>query len=275
MSRQVVDRIALASTFLFVPGDKPDRFPKAFSSGADLVIIDLEDAVASHSKSDALRNALYALEGKGVPEDFHTLIRVNGHPQEIRALSGASRERLDGIVIPKAEHSAQITEITSILGDEVPLIALIETAKGVINALEIVGHPSVRRVAFGAVDFAADVESNASEVHDFARAQLVIASRAHGKPAPIESPSAEFRDLAQVEKNAKRARLLGFGASLCIHPAQIAPAKAGFLPSPEEVEWAQRVISLEGGAAQMDGMMVDKPLVDRAKTILARELEGK
>jgi citrate lyase subunit beta/citryl-CoA lyase len=275
MSAEVMDRLTLATTFLFVPGDKPDRFAKAFSSGADLVIIDLEDAVAPDLKTNALNNALGALEGKGVPEGFHALIRVNGNPEELRALSNAPRQRLDGIVLPKAEYAQQISEVNSLVGEPLRVIALIETAKGVCNALEIAGHSSVTRIAFGAVDFAADVESNAYEILDFARAQLVVASRAHGKPAPIESPTTTFKDLAQVEENAARARSLGFGATLCIHPAQIAPAKAGFVPSPEEIDWAQQVVSLEGGATQIDGMMVDKPLVDRAKTILARAHEGK
>ena len=275
MSQEAVDRLALASTFLFVPGDKPDRFVKAFSSGADLVIIDLEDAVAPDSKSDALSNALNALEGKGMPEGFHALIRVNGDPEELRILSATRRERLDGIVIPKTESAQQITEVLALVGESTAVIALIETARGVSNALEIAGHSAVTRLAFGGIDFAADVESNAKEVHDFARAQLVIASRAHGKPAPIESPSTSFRDLALVQKNAARARSLGFGATLCIHPAQIAPAKAGFVPSQEELDWAQQVVALEGGATQIDGMMVDKPLVDRARAILARANEGK
>lgn len=264
-----VTRVTNASTFLFVPGDRPERFDKALGAGADLVIIDLEDAVAPENKSAALGSTLAALAGDGVVADFSALVRVNGR-EDARAITNGATDRLIGIVIPKAEDPAEISAIADALPAHCAVVALVETALGVANARAIAAVPRVTRLAFGAIDFAADVDATASAVFDSARAALVIASRAENKPAPIESPSTNFTDLSAAESDARAARAMGFGGKLCIHPAQIGPTTAGFAPSADEIEWATRVVGLEGGAVQLDGTMVDKPVVDRARRILAR-----
>jgi citrate lyase subunit beta/citryl-CoA lyase len=264
-----VTRVADASTFLFVPGDRPERFDKALGAGADLVIIDLEDAVAPENKSAALDSTLAALAGDGVDSGFNVLVRVNGL-DDARAITNGATGRLIGIVIPKAEDPAEISAIAAALPAHCAVVALVETALGVANARAIAAVPRVTRLAFGAIDFAADVDATASAVFDAARAALVIASRAENKPAPIESPSTNFTDLSAAESDARAARAMGFGGKLCIHPAQIAPIRAGFEPTDDEIEWATRVIGLDGGAVQLDGAMVDKPVVDRARRILAR-----
>lgn len=265
----IATRVADASTFLFVPGDRPERFDKAFGAGADLVIIDLEDAVAPDNKSAALSSTLAALAGEGVVADFSALVRVNGRDDAI-AVAQVDSSRLVGVVIPKAEDPAEISVIAAALPVHCAVVALVETALGVANARAIAALPRVTRLAFGAIDFAADVDATAPAVFDAARAALVIASRAENKPAPIESPSTNFTDLEAVESDARAARAMGFGGKLCIHPAQIAPITAGFAPTVDEIEWATRVIGLDGGAVQLDGAMVDKPVVDRARRILAR-----
>lgn len=258
-----------ATTFLFVPGDRPERFDKAFGAGADVVIIDLEDAVGPNNKASALESTLAALAGDGVAADFRALVRVNGGDDEIAALAAATSDRLLGIVIPKAEEPQAVDAIARRFPG-VAVVALIETARGVANARDLAELPRVTRLAFGAIDFAADVDATAASVFDYARAQIVVASRAAGKPAPIESPSTNFTDTDSIEADARAARAAGFGGKLCIHPAQLAPVGAGFAPTAEDIAWATRIVGLEGGAVQLDGAMVDKPVVDRAKRILAR-----
>ncbi|MFM6968016.1 MAG: HpcH/HpaI aldolase/citrate lyase family protein [Microbacteriaceae bacterium] len=268
-----VTLVADALTFLFVPGDRPERFDKAFGAGADVVIIDLEDAVAPENKANALASTIAALAGDGVDDNFLALVRVNDR-EDAAALVAGPTDRLVGVVIPKAESSREIAAIVDKLPADCAVIALIETALGVASAREIAELPRVTRLAFGAIDFASDVDASAPAVFDAARASLVIASRAANKPAPIESPSTNFTDLESVESDARGARAMGFGGKLCIHPAQLAPVAAGFAPTADEVEWANRVIGLDGGAVQLDGAMVDKPVVDRARRILARS-EGR
>jgi citrate lyase subunit beta/citryl-CoA lyase len=259
-----------ATTFLFVPGDRPERFEKAFRSGADAIIIDLEDAVGPADKETALENTRQALAGDNLPEDFAALVRIND-ASDVARLVAAPFDRLLGIVIPKSESVDEIDAVCALLPASTPVVALIETARGVSNAHSIADHPRVSRLAFGAIDFAADVDATAELVFDVARAGLVMASRSAGKPGPIESPTPRFDDVQFVEAEARRARTLGFTAKLCIHPAQIEPVHKGFAPTEAEIEWATRIVSLDGGAVQLDGAMVDKPVVDRARAILERE----
>lgn len=262
--------VSNATTFLFVPGDRPDRFDKAFGAGADAVIIDLEDAVALSNKPLAREATLTALHGVGVDTDFRALVRVTGDDAEVDAIAAVAGERLLGIVIPKAEDPEVIQSIASKFDDGIAIVPLIETARGLANARALAELPRVCRLAFGAIDFAADVDATAPAVFDYARAQIVVASRAAGKTAPIDSPSTVITDLGSVESDARHARAMGFDGKLCIHPAQIAPVSAGFAPTPDEIEWARRIVELEGGAVQFDGAMVDKPVVDRAIRILSR-----
>ncbi|MEY4313286.1 MAG: Citrate lyase subunit beta-like protein [Actinomycetota bacterium] len=269
MSTDVVTTVAEATTFLFVPGDRPERFGTAFDTSADVVIIDLEDAVAPENKTAALTATVAALGGEGVPSDFRALVRVNTI-DDIPALVAAGTSRLLGVMIPKADGVAALDAVADALPAGLAVVALIETARGVADARAIAEHPRVTRLAFGAIDFSADVDATAPAVLDHARAALVIASRVAELPAPVESPSTNFTDLDSVESDARHARSLGFGGKLCIHPAQLAAVATGFAPTDDEVEWATRVVSLDGGAVQLDGVMVDKPVVDRAKRILAR-----
>lgn len=258
-----------ATTFLFVPGDRPERFEKAFRSGADAIIIDLEDAVGPADKEVALANTRLALAGENLPDNFAALVRIND-VSDVEQLAAGLLDRLLGIVIPKAESVGMVDDVCAVLPATTAVIALIETARGVSHAQSIANHPRVSRLAFGAIDFAADVDATAELVFDVARAQLVIASRSAGKPGPIESPSPRFDDTVFVEAEARRARELGFTAKLCIHPSQIVPVNSGFAPTEAEIEWATRIVSLESGAVQLDGAMVDKPVVDRAIAILER-----
>lgn len=276
-------RPADAVTALFVPGDRPDRFAKAAAADPDLVVIDLEDAVSPKAKEAALEAVLSALSPGNA---LCALVRVNAvgtgtYAGEVGALAGLAARPghgLIGVLLPKAEDPAVLAGLISSLppspssrggGGGLAVVPLVESALGVLRAFELASVPGVTRLAFGALDFTLDISADLdSAAVAQARAQLVIASRAAGIAAPLDSPSPDVRDLERVLASAREARSAGFGGQLCIHPAQLAPVRAGFAPSAAEVEWAWAVIGAEGGAVQVDGRMVDRPLVERARRIL-------
>ncbi|KGJ79403.1 citrate lyase beta chain [Cryobacterium roopkundense] len=265
-----------AITALFVPGDRPERFRKAIASAADVVIIDLEDAVAPEAKADALAAILQHLAPG--PDTVHALVRVNAERSAtlaaelaaLRDLAARPGHGLLGLVVPKAENPELLREISAKFTG-LALVALIESALGVQNAPELARVPGVTRLAFGAIDYALDIDAGPGDrVLDYARSAIVVASRAAGLEGPLDSPSVQIRDAGVVAESAALARQFGFGGKLCIHPAQLEPVAAAFRPTPAEVEWAHSVIGATGGAAQVDGQMIDRPVMLRAERILAR-----
>lgn len=261
--------IETAVTALFVPGDRPDRYAKAVGSGADAVIIDLEDAVAPEAKESARDAVLTALTSG----DLHALVRINSSESawsafDVAALSGLADDHgLAGVMVPKAADPEFLAEVAVVLG--CPVVALVESALGVARVRDLAGAAGVARLAFGALDFAADVGSDVDAITgQVARAEVVIASRAAGLPAPLESPSTDLRDLGRVEASSRAARALGFGGRLCIHPAQLAPVRAGFAPTASEVEWARGIVVAGAGVERVGDQMVDRPVLERARRIL-------
>jgi citrate lyase subunit beta/citryl-CoA lyase len=252
---------------LFVPGHRPDRFEKAAASGADAVIIDLEDAVPVDAKDQA-RAALRA--------DFFSgpvLVRINavGSPWHDDDLAAVSRLPVAAVVAPKAGDTAALGAIVGVLGVEKPVIALVETALGLAHARSIAATPGVARLAFGSIDFSADLGcAHTREALLFARSEVVLASRLAGLPAPLDGVTTSVDDIARVADDARYARDLGFGGKLSIHPRQIEPIRAGFLPDASEIAWARKVLASESGATVVDGGMVDEPVRIRARSILAR-----
>lgn len=260
--------IEAAVTALFVPGDRPDRHPKAAASGADLVIIDLEDAVAPAAKETA-RTATIASLGSG---GLRALVRINAagsawYADDLAALAALDDDHgLVAVMVPKAEDPTSLAEVAA-AGR--PVVALIESALGVTRAGDLAPVPGVARLAFGALDFAADVGSDVDAVTgQVARAQVVIASRAAGLPGPWESPSTDLRDLARIEETSRAARRLGFGGRLCVHPAQLIPVRAGFAPTEAEIAWARQIVVAGEGVERIDDQMVDRPVLERARRIL-------
>ncbi len=269
-----VEAIALA---LFVPADRPERFLKALASGADAVILDLEDAVSPDRKGAAraaLADARDVLDGAA----GRVLVRVNavGTPWHRDDLSAAAAFPLAGVVLPKAESAADVAEAARVAG--VPAVALIESARGLAAVRDTAR--AAARLAFGSIDFAGDLGCAPSrEALLGARAELVLASRLAGLAGPLDGVTTAYGDAAAVEDDARYGSLLGFAGKLLIHPAQVAPARAGFLPSTEERAWAERVLAggRDGGAVAVDGAMVDAPVRLRAETILRRvdAMEGR
>jgi citrate lyase subunit beta/citryl-CoA lyase len=267
--------VELARTFLFVPGTRPERFAKAAATAADLVIADLEDAVAEEEKASARSAVAQWLAAEG-----RAAVRVNGtasphHREDIAALAGLPG--LVAVVVPMADDPAALASLHEQLGEGVAIVALIETALGLVRVQELAAAPGVRRLAFGHLDFAADLDASTDdETMLLARSTLVLASRAAGLPGPVDGVTTALDDPAVTTADAGRARRLGFAGKLCIHPRQVALVNAAFSPSEEDVAWARRVIEAAGagGAVRVDGHMVDAPVLLKAQAILARSQEN-
>ncbi|MFJ5956384.1 HpcH/HpaI aldolase/citrate lyase family protein [Paenarthrobacter sp. NPDC092416] len=264
-----------AVTALFVPGDRPERFAKAAAAGAGVVIIDLEDAVAPTNKAAALAAVVDSLRGG----DVRALVRVNPadsatHDAEISVLLGLTAGEghgLLGIVLPKADDPQLLAELRARFPGDLALVPLVESAAGLMHAFGLACVPGVTRLAFGAIDFALDVDGSGEDRFlDHARSHLVVASRAAGIAAPLDSPCVDIQDEGKIAESALLARKFGFGGKLCIHPRQVPTVVAAFVPSEAEVAWAHSVIGAEGAAVQVDGQMIDRPVTDRAKRILAQ-----
>ena len=248
---------------LFVPGDRPERFAKAAASGADAVILDLEDAVAVAAK-DAARDALTTDF-----TDLPVIVRINaaGTPWHRADVAAVERLPVAAVMLPKSERVEDIAPLAA----GRPVIALIETVAGLAQARALAGSGHVARLAFGSVDYAADLGcDHVPEALAAARAELVFASRLAGLPAPLDGVTTALDDSGTVEADTRRARALGFGGKLAIHPRQIAAILDGFRPQPGEVDWAQRVLASGDGAVMVDNAMVDEPVRIRARAILRR-----
>lgn len=254
-----------ARSYLFVPGDRPERFAKAAKSDADAVIIDLEDAVASDGKD----RARAALRG-----DFGSppiLVRVNGigtpwHEADMAALAGHG---FAAVIVPKAEGSNAFDALCAAAA--LPVIALIESGRGLADARRIAHTRNVAGIAFGSVDFCADLGcAHTREALLAARSELVLASRLAGLAAPIDGVTTIIDDAALIADDTRHARDLGFGGKLCIHPRQIEAVHTGFAPSEAEIAWARKVLASGDGAVALDNVMVDEPVRIRARATLRR-----
>jgi citrate lyase subunit beta/citryl-CoA lyase len=250
---------------LFVPGDRPERFEKAAVSGADAVIIDLEDAVAAEAK-DKARASL-----RGGFASLPTLVRVNGigTPWHEADMAGLGGHEFAGVIVPKAEASDAFGELCA--SSQIPVVALIESARGLADARRIAATGNVVRLAFGSIDFCADIGcAHIREVLLAARSEMVLASRLAGLVAPIDGVTVAIDDAALIASDARHARDLGFVGKLCIHPRQIKAIRSGFAPDQAEIDWAHRVLASGDGAVSVDGAMVDEPVRIRARSILRR-----
>lgn len=254
---------------LFVPASRPDLFDKAVASGADAVILDLEDAV-SRSDKPLARTYLRKLG------EVETLVRINAigtawHDDDVAAVNHL---RPDAVIIPKCEAGAAFDRLLSQL--TMPVVALVETARGVVTAREIAASSGVARLAFGSVDYSADLGC----AHDrapllVARSKLVLASVLAGLVPPLDGVTLATSDLEAVASDARYAQSLGFGGKLAIHPRQIAPIREALRPSEAEIEWAHRALETGDGAVAIDGLMIDEPVRARARAILRAQRKPK
>ena len=260
-------------SYLFVPGNRPERFEKARQSGANAVIIDLEDAVQSTHK-DLAREAVASWLSPTRP----VYVRINavGTPWFERDLEVVGLPGVLGVVLPKAEHPEQIAEVAARLTGEARVLPLLETALGAWNVRALAQAPRVERLAFGSVDFQLETGiSGDQEELLYARSRLVLASCIAAILPPLDGVTMAFDDLIRLRDDVARARRLGFGGKLCIHPKQVETINRGFAPTDAERAWARRVLSTTqatgAGALQLDGELIDRPVIERARAILAQE----
>ncbi|TDN59211.1 CoA ester lyase [Paraburkholderia sp. BL10I2N1] len=260
-------------SFLFVPGIRPERFAKALDSGADAVIVDLEDAVSEADKGPARQHVADAMAAFAA-STTRVYLRINGFgtPWFGEDLSLLALGGLDGVVLPKAESALALEAVARATAR--PILPIIESALGVWQVLEVAQMPGVERLVFGSVDFELDVDcSGSGEALLYARSRIVLASRVAGLLPPVDGVTVTLDDAAQLATDASSARNLGFGGKLCIHPKQIAQVNAAFSPSEEDLAKAREVVEAfaraGGGAVSVNGRMVDLPVLLKARRQLA------
>lgn len=257
-----------ARSYLFVPGNRADRFDKAWEAGADAVIIDLEDAVPPQDKPVA-RAALVDWLSDARP----VYVRVNAadtpwFDDDIAACASAG---VAGVMLPKAEDADAIRALVARCHRVV--VPLIETAKGFADLRTLSEQASVLRVAFGSIDFQVDLGIEGDDLELlFFRSQLVLASRLANIQPPVDGISVAIDDTDLLRADTLKSRRLGFGAKLCIHPHQLAVVNASFRPTDDEIRWARRVVdamsAAKGAVVSVDGKMVDRPVLAKAERIM-------
>ena len=274
--------VAQACSFLFVPATHPERFQKALASGADMAIADWEDAVAPADKAGARAALLQAAAAMDAAQRARLLVRINaeGTPwfaDDLAALAQLMARGLAGAVVPKAEHLPTLQAVAHAAGTRAALLPLIESVAGLDAVDALAAGPQVARLAFGHLDFQVDagMACGADEAELLpVRMALVLASRRAGLAAPIDGVTVDTRDPKRMAQDAERARRMGFGAKLCIHPAQVAPLHAAFDPDEAAVARALRVQQAlqdaGGGVCVLDGRMVDAPVLKAAEQTLQR-----
>ena len=276
--------LSLARAFLFVPADRPERHARALATGAGGVIVDLEDAVAPERKVQAREQLAASFAALPTEDRRRLLVRINAagtpwHDDDCAQIGAlAAQGLIAGIVLPKAERAADLSRLAEAAGPSAALVPLIESAAGLAAVDELAAGPQVLRLAFGNLDFQADLglacDADEAELVPV-RLALLLASRRAGLAAPIDGVTPDWRDTARLAADTARARRGGFGARLCIHPDQVAPVHAGLGPTAQELAWARRVVeairAAGGGVVSLDGRMVDAPVVRLAERLLALE----
>jgi citrate lyase subunit beta/citryl-CoA lyase len=268
-----VTQRALPSTYLFVPGNRPERFEKALASRAGAVIVDLEDAVAPADKAGA--RASFVAWYRTTAFDDRLLLRINDEstPWFDDDISTLRETGVRGVVLPKTESAAQVEHVGSVLPPGGSVIALVETAKGIVNVDELACAKHLQRIAFGTLDYALDLDIAGDELGLlYPASRIALASRVARIATPIAGITAEIGNESKLLADLAFARACGFGAKLCIHPKQVEVIDAAMRPSEAEIDWAKRVVAAAEsgqGAVQVDGRMVDRPVIAKALRILA------
>lgn len=265
----------LPVSYLFVPGNRPERFAKALASGAGAIILDLEDAVAPADKAASRQAIADWVRTAGVASG-QLVVRINDaqSPWYADDLAMIKATGLKQVMLPKTEFAEQVTMTIAAAGPEVSVIALVESARGINNIEQIALAEGVQRIAFGTLDYAADLDLSGDEnglIYPYSR--IAIASRSAELTSPIAGVTPNLDDLAQTEADFAFARAFGCTAKMCIHPKQVEVVERLSLPTEQEVIWAEKVLAADkesSGAVRVDGKMVDRPVVLKAEAIKAR-----
>lgn len=276
-------------SYLFAPGNHARRVEKVFTTGADAVILDLEDAVAHAEKAAARPQVVAAMQR---PRSARGFVRINSvdSPYWQDDLDAVVGPWLDGVVLPKSESAAQVQALEAYLGNcerragmapgTLDLMLIVETALGIVHVDSIAAaSPRIGRIALGGGDYTNDLDlewTAEEEALAYGRARLAHASRAAGIEAPVDTVVIEVRDQARFRQSARNGRRLGFHGKLCIHPDQIAPCHEVFTPGAAEIARARAIVTAfrdaeaRGVASiQVEGVFVDYPVVHKAQRILA------
>ncbi|WP_241302035.1 HpcH/HpaI aldolase/citrate lyase family protein [Burkholderia stabilis] len=258
-------------SYLFVPGNRPDRFAKAAASGVDVVVIDLEDAVPPAEK----KVARAALAEWLATNDTPVAVRINDVNSEWfrEDIALCRAPSVKTVMLPKTERIDDIF-LCEFAGKPTEVLPMIETAQGFRNVVAIAQHRLTTRLVFGNIDFQLDLSIDGDDEQLlYFRSHIVLASRLGNLLPPVDGVSLALDNPAQIERDTLRAKRLGFGAKLCIHPKQVQAVNAAFLPTENEIEWARKVVDTasasHGAAVAVDGRMVDRPVILKAQEILA------
>ncbi|MFW5911349.1 MAG: HpcH/HpaI aldolase/citrate lyase family protein [Halolamina sp.] len=272
-------------SLLFTPADRPELMRNAPESGSDTVCFDLEDAVAP-SKQDEARAAVHdLLTDPDFDPDCEVTVRLSvDAAADLDAVLGdeAATVRLDGVLVPKVVEADDVRWIDDLLDEhdaDLSLLALVETARGVLHAEEIADAPATDALVFGAEDLAADLGATRTDEGTevlTARQQVVLAASAAGVDA-LDTVHTDYEDETGLREQTEFAVQLGYDGKLAIHPAQVDVINDAFTPAPARVEWAERVLEAreEATAAgravfSVDGEMIDAPLIAQAERVLER-----
>ena len=269
---------------LFSPGDQPELLRKAPRSDADTVVYDLEDAVAPDSKPAAREAVRAVLSDPDFDPACEVTVRVNAGATAATDLDAVLTDdvRLDAVVVPKVADAGDVDRVAGLLADAgrpLPILALVESAAGVLHAEAIAAADATDALVFGAEDLAADVGATRTDGGTevlYAREHVVLAASAAGVDA-IDTLYTDFEDSEGLADDTDFALELGYDGKLAIHPAQVSVINEAFTPDPDRVAWARRVLSAretadrEGrGVFRVDGEMIDAPLIARAETVRER-----
>ncbi|RJR53223.1 MAG: CoA ester lyase [Desulfobacteraceae bacterium] len=284
--------LGLSRSALFVPGNRPDRVDKAMATSADLVIMDMEDAVPVAEKAavrPTVREKIALHRGRGI------MVRVNALDTGLTGpdLEGVVAPGLDAILLPKVQTPEDIERMGRLMSQAelgaglqtgtLGLMALIETALGVGNVFAIAAARTsplrLRTLAFGAADFSLDMGFRLTKTGEelaFPRARIAVACRAGGIDPPLDTPyMIDLKDREAFEADARRGQRLGFGGKLCIHPNQVDFCNTLFSPTAEEIAFAEKVVAAferaeaDGRAAiQLDGKFIDYPVFVQSRRLL-------
>lgn len=256
-----------ARSLLFVPGSTPERFDRAARSGADGVIIDLEDGVAPTDKERARAATRAWLTSVGSAVVRVSAVTASQHAADMAAVGSVAA----AIMIAKCESPSDVALVREVADRPVPVVPLVETARAIVAIDDLCATEGVARIALGNIDLATElgVDPQDDEAMRYVRSRLVVASAAAGLPAPLDGVTTDVVDGSVAGAHARRARRLGMGGKLCVHPRQVTEVNAAFSPSAEELAWARKIVEREADALFVfGGEMVDAPVIARARRLL-------
>lgn len=269
--------LSYAQAFLFVPADRPERFDKALQTKAHAIIIDLEDAVSLANKAQARVNLAQSLPNLLSVYRDRIIVRINafGTPQFDEDVALVNALFVAAVMLPKAESASQLDTLKNAIAKDAVIIPMIESAHGIDQLTPIAAHPATLRLALGNIDAQAELglscDPQETELLPL-RFQMNLVSKLADIAPPIDGVTIDIHAQHTLLADTQRAKRIGFSGKLCIHPAQINTVITTFLPTQEEIQKAQLIVQADakalGGVVQLDGRMIDRPVVLLAQRIL-------